>query len=175
MVLRISERNSSPDRGIYESSTRRSLPRDCHRVSAERRSFKTGKTNRETVKAVRGAVSPDLLGTWRGAGFSVLNWHRLSRRACDHVWFSLPVTWDACRCQRVWREADIEPPLHSRRGLYGHYVYEKALCGGPKTSSQGLSALAFPNSSVMAGLFYPACAFHIRLVLVLLLLFVSLV
>lgn len=53
-------------------------------------------------------------------------------------------------------------PLHSRRGLCGHYVYEKGLCGGSwlvVPVNRSLCALGVCNFSVTIGLFYSAFAF----------------
>lgn len=53
-------------------------------------------------------------------------------------------------------------PLHSRRGLCGHYLYEKSLCGGSwlvVPVNRSLCALGVCNSSVTIGLFYSAFAF----------------
>lgn len=170
--LRDKWNTKSLNRGIHKMSTPRSLPRHCHHVSAERRCFKTEKTNwgncRESENG-RGAAS-DLLGTWRGAGFSVLNWHRpVEEEGVRSRLALIRVTWDACLCQRVARGGQTDrqtihyiEPLHSRRGLCGHYVYEKGLCGGSwlvVPVNRSLCTLGVCNFSVTIGLFYSAFAF----------------
>lgn len=88
------------------------------------------------------------------------------RASCDHAWHSLE--WHETRvCVREWREADRQTihyiePLHSRRGLCGHYVYEKGLCGGSwlvVPVNRSLCALGVCYFSVTIGLFYSAFAF----------------
>lgn len=117
----------------------------------------------------RGAA-PDLLGTWRGAGFSVLNWHRpVEEEGVRSRLALIRVTWDACLCQRVARGGQTDrqtihyiEPLHSRRGLCGHYVYEKGLCGGSwlvVPVNRSLCALGVCHFSVTIGLFYSVFAF----------------
>lgn len=123
-------------------------------------------------RAARRVAAPDLLGTWRGVGFSVLNWHRpVEEEGVRSRLALIRVTWDACRCQRVARERDRQTdrrtihyiePLHSRRGLCGHYVYEKGLCGGSwlvvLVNRSLCAALGLCHFSVTIGLFcYSIC------------------